>query len=328
MISWMIFITGGTGFIGSRVVEELSKKGRKLYFLTRKSSPLTNGNVFPIFARLDEKEKYSKYLKNSKVLLHIAGCAKAFAVPLSEFYYTNYLSTKTLINEALKNGVKKVIHISTCMVFGPSDEELCEDDFKERKNFLTPYEESKYLAEVYLRNLQKNGAPIIILYPTRVFGEGKLTQGNSLTKLIYLFMKYKILPAIDNPDYYGNYVYINDVVNIVLKAVDEISPPANFLVGGYNLTLRQLFEALSKVLKCSGKIIVIRKEIALLIARFCEALHTNLGIPAPISRGWVKTFSTNWLFSNKKVKSVLNYTFTPLEEALERTIKWLNKIEK
>lgn len=321
----MIFLTGGTGFIGSKIVEELSKKDEKMFLLTRHEINLPYPNITPVIAKLMEIEKYKEYLKNSKVLIHIAGCARAFSKNKGEFYETNYLATKLLIEEALKYNLKKIIYFSTCMVFGPSSSELCEEDFRERNNFFTDYERSKYLAEIYVRRKIKEGAPIIVLYPTRVFGPGKLTQGNSLTKLIYFFMRHNCFPVIENVDYIGNYVYIYDVVEILLKSIYTLDPPQMLLVGGYNLTFKQFFETLNETLGANGKIFVIRKKIALLIAKIFEIMEIEANIPALISRGWIQTFTSNWSFSNKKIKNILNYSFTPFDVALKNTIKWLEK---
>lgn len=319
----MIFLTGGTGFIGSKVLEKLSKNNEQVCILTRQKINPLNTNTIITNANLTKSQQFSEYIKKSDVLVHIAGCAKAFSKDKNEFYNINYLATKILIDEALKYNLKKIIYISTCMVFGPSDTELCENNFKNRDNFLTDYEKSKYLAEIYVRKKIKEGAPIIILYPTRVFGPGRLTQGNSLTKLILYFVKSKIFPVIESSKYYGNYVYIDDVVNLILKAIYEIKPPETLLVAGYNLNFQQFFQTLNNLLSYNGKVITIKKIFAMQLARFFENLEIETGIPAPISRGWIQTFATNWLYSNEKVKNLLHYEFVLFETALRNTLKWL-----
>ncbi len=319
----MIFLTGGTGFIGSKVLEKLSENNEQVCVLTRqKINPLAP-NITIINSKLTEPERFSRYLQQSDTLVHIAGCAKAFSSDKSEFYDTNFLGTKMLIEEALRCEIKKITYISTCMVFGPSNTELCENDFKERNNFLTDYEKSKYMAEIYVRKKIKQGAPIIVLYPTRVFGPGKLTQGNSVTKLILFFIKSGIFPVIENPKYYGNYVYVDDVVNLILRSIYKIKPPETLLLAGYNLNFQQFFQTLNNLLGCNGKIITIKKLLAMKLARFLENMEIETGIPAPISRGWVETFTINWLYSNKKVKTLLNYNFENFETALKNTINHL-----
>lgn len=321
----MIFLTGGTGFIGSRLLGELLRRNEKIYFLARRKVDLQNYNIIPITADVTEVEIFSKYLQQSDILIHLAACAKAFSKDRNEFYRTNYVATKILVEEALRVGVKKIIYISTCMVFGPSSKGLKEDDFQERDNFFTDYEKSKYLAEVYIRKKIKEGAPIIVLYPTRVFGPGKLTQGNSLTKLIYFFMKFHRFPVIESHRYRGNYVYIGDVVNIILRAAYEIRAPQTLLVGGYNLSFFDFFRLLNGFLGYNGKLFVIRKTLAMRIARFFENLGVEWGIPVPISRDWVQTFATDWLFLNDKVKSLLNYKFVSFQSAIQETVKWLKE---
>ncbi len=318
----MIFITGASGFVGSNVLNALLQKNEKICILSRRI--INSSNNFEIVnTDLSDVENYKEQLKKTHTLIHIAGCAKAFSQDISEFYTTNFLATKKLILQALKCNVKKIIYISTCMIFGPSNTELSEDDFKIRNNFLNDYEKSKYLAEKFVRSKIKEGAPIIILYPTRIFGPGKLTQGNSLTKLILFFIKSKIFPVIESPSYIGNYVYIDDVVNLIVKAVYEINPPQTLLVAGYNLSFQQFFQILNNITGHDGRIITIKKTFALQLARFFENIEQETSIPALISRGWVQTFTTNWLFSNIKVQRMLSYSFFPFNIALEKTINWL-----
>ncbi|MFN7181265.1 MAG: NAD-dependent epimerase/dehydratase family protein [Planctomycetota bacterium] len=318
----MIFITGATGFIGSKVVEYLLNQNEEICILSRRKLNF-NDRLKIVYADITDIEQYKTQLKHAQILVHIAGCAKAFSEDISEFYKVNFLATKNLINRALEYGIKKIIYLSTCMIFGPSNRELSEDDFKERNIFFTDYEKSKYLAEKFVRKKIKQGAPIIILYPTRVFGPGKLTQGNSLTKLILFFSRFKYLPVIENPFYKGNYVYIDDVVKIIVKAIYCVNPPNTFLVGGYNLSFYEFVQGLNKVYNTDGKILIIKKKIACLLSKIFEQLEVEMGVPALISRGWVNTFATHWLFTNKKVKNFLNYEFVKFETALKNTKQWL-----
>jgi len=89
-------------------------------------------------------------------------------------------------------GVEKVVVTSSCVTFGPSlpGQSLTEDSSNFHP-FLTAYERSRYQMEHVVTAYVNQGLSVIVVNPTRVFGPGLLTEGNSVTKMIQLYLRGK-----------------------------------------------------------------------------------------------------------------------------------------
>ncbi|HEM48680.1 MAG TPA: NAD-dependent epimerase/dehydratase family protein, partial [Caldithrix sp.] len=118
-----VFITGATGFIGSFLVEALTKKGYQVKCLVRNSSKLnwiSDLNVKCHFGNLNDPESLSKGLYDADYIYHLAGVTKSLKD--ENYISANVRGTKNLIDAVLATNkkLKRLIHISSLAAIGPS----------------------------------------------------------------------------------------------------------------------------------------------------------------------------------------------------------------
>ncbi|MBU4501855.1 MAG: SDR family NAD(P)-dependent oxidoreductase, partial [Nanoarchaeota archaeon] len=128
MIKPRIFITGGTGFIGSHLVDKLVEEGYPLTVFSRESSSIRfieshikKGKVRLIRGDIENKEEITKAMKDCEILMHNAAMVGDWG-KFEDFYKANVKGTENILEAARKNKIKKIIFTSSNAVLG---EENC-----------------------------------------------------------------------------------------------------------------------------------------------------------------------------------------------------------
>jgi len=302
-------VTGGAGFIGSHVTDEILKLGIKVIVL----DDLTGGsvkNVNPaakfIKGSIVNQRLIKKIFRENKIdyIYHLAAYA---AEGLSHFikhfnYENNLIGSVNLINAAVNNRVKCFIFTSSIAVYGKNQLPMTEDLVPQPED---SYGIAKFCVEKELQSTkQMFGLDYIIFRPHNVYGE-RQNIGDKYRNVIGIFMNQimsgKALSIFGDGKQTRAFTYISDVAPIIAKspfvkkAVNEI-----FNIGAEKkYTVNQLAKLVTKTMTAKSKI-----------------LH----FPA---RNEVKHAYSE----NSKVKKVFKYTpACSIEEGLTRMAKWALKI--
>src|SRR5690625_1498532 len=115
-----VFVTGGTGFIGSHLVDQLINHPdyNKIYCLVRNQEKWIEGKDFvKVSGDLHSIRPIADALANTDIVFHLAAIVKAPTE--KEFFHANVEATENLIRLAKKNGVKKIVLLSSLVSAGP-----------------------------------------------------------------------------------------------------------------------------------------------------------------------------------------------------------------
>lgn len=322
-----IFITGSTGFIGVQLANKLAESGQTVHALYRTDKnkkmlkhpniKLFNGDIMNIDSLLNA-------MNGCEYVYHVAAYTKIWSRNENIVYDLNVNGTKNVLDTALKTGVKKLIFTSTAGIFGPSITEKITENSKRKVDYFLEYERSKAKAEELIKTYSKNNIEIIIVNPTRVYGPGLLNKSNSVTIMMraYILGKWHFIPG--NGKSIGNYVFIDDVINGHILAMEYGKDGEKYLLGGTDLSYLELFSILKKI---SGK-----RYFMLKIPFFLISLtaHTQLfftkifNITPSITPSLIKKFSYSWEVSSQKAIKELGYSITPFEKGATQTLHWFN----
>ncbi len=188
---------------------------------------------------------------------------------------------------------------------------------------MTDYETTKQECEHLCFEFCNKGLDVVIVNPPRVFGPGFLSKSNSVTLLIKKYIKgtWRIIPGTGKQ--IGNYAYIGDVVNGHILAMENGTPGEKYILGGTNISYNDFFELLAEVSGKKYKLFHLPFPIMLRVSKFELFMAETFGKPPLITPPWIKRYLQNRLLSSQKAVNELNYTITPLDEAIAKTIKWL-----
>lgn len=316
------FITGGTGFVGSHLIDLLIEKGFDIVTLKRPSSNLRwldGKKVKFIEGDLFSRNVIKEAVESTDYVFHIAGVVKSKTA--EGFEKNNYIATKNLleiVNEVNKN-LKKFVYISSQAVCGPSpDAEPIDEEYTPRP--ITTYGKTKLKAENEVLKYSKN-MPVTIIRPPAVFGER-----DSEIFVYFKTINMGLNTVIGFDEKLISLVYIKDLVKgIYLSAINN-NADGNIFFICYDrpfswkeigdLTARLMNKRTLKI-KIPHFIVYTAGAAAQFFSLFSKNAATlNLEKCKDITRKY-------WICSNKKAKELLGFsTDYTIEEAFRNTICW------
>lgn len=240
-----VLVTGGTGFIGGRLVEKLVLEHHaQVRVLVRNFSKASRIARFPIEmipGDITDEDVLKQAMQGCHLVFH---CAYDFAGDARHRRAVSAKGTQNVAEAALEANVARVVHVSTVSVYGTPDGDLDEDCHKAKTGDI--YADTKLEAEtLMLRYRQDNNLPVAIVQPTIVYGP---------------FSKPWTLGIVDQlkrgpvalPDDSGlcNAVYVDDVVHgMILAAVKNEAIGESFLLSANEpVTWHQFFAAYERIL--------------------------------------------------------------------------------
>lgn len=234
------FISGGSGFIGSHLIDHLLKKSWRIRALVHKSRIHQEEKIEVIRGDISDFESLRNGLKGTDVLFHLAAALGSSLISEKEFYRINTDGTETILEAAREAVVKKIIHFSSAGVLGivKSNEIAAEDYLLNPRNI---YDRSKLEGEKVALRFAREGMNLVVIRPGWVYGPGD----RRTFKLIKAIQKRRfILPTkgkiLQTP------VYIQDLIKgILLSAERGRKGEIYHLAGREVLTVREIVETIA-----------------------------------------------------------------------------------
>lgn len=321
-----IFVTGATGYIGAHLIKRLSALGHTVHTLIR-SSELSKNISYPniLFFKGDllDVESIEVAMKGCDLVYHLAGYAKVWAKEAKTYFDVNVIGTKNVLDIAGNLSIKKIVVTSTSGVFGASlyGKTITENHSRDM-DFFNEYESSKALAELKIKDYVIDGLDVVIVSPTRVYGPYLFGKPESVTLLIekYVAGNWRYIPG--NGTIIGNYIFIDDVVQGHILAMEKGKKGHTYILGADNIDYNDFFNRLSKI---SGiKRQMIHLPIGLQIAfSYLQWMKTWFGKEPLITPKWIAKGKYDWRVSAQKAKDELGLNPISLDEGLKKTVEWI-----
>lgn len=249
-----IGITGANGFIGNHLIRDAIARGhRPLAFLQRGSSPRPlhdlAGAYDAVPGDLLDRGSLDGFLSRCDVVFHLAGLNQYWAKDPSQFSRVNHEGVRNLVDGCLRHRVEKLVHVSSCITLGASDQPLPRNEESDYNLSMLrfPYGESKKAGEDEVRSAAlRKGLPAVIVNPASAIGEmdyGPTPIGKPILDIIQ--GKWPVYVAGG-----ACFVDVRDVVRGLWLALERGKTGARYLLAGENLSNR---EFMSRVATCAGR---------------------------------------------------------------------------
>jgi nucleoside-diphosphate-sugar epimerase len=304
-----VLLTGATGFIGRRLVRNLSKKRHKIRCLVRdtgKAEDLKRMGVELWTGDVTDKKTLKGITEDIDVVFHLAavGDINATANRYFEKYRTvNVKGTRNLLEECTIHKIKKFVHFSSVAAMGNLKKEgpIDEGDKCEPK---TPYEVSKYESErVCLSFWKSHKVPVIILRPTMVYGKGERKEANKIEKSVRL----GLVPIMGNGENLISMVNVDDVVRAAILASKKGKPGEAYIINGEQYTWNDLVGMIAKKMGIRATKLHIPIYMSILPVAFVEKTSNLLGIVPPFTSERLESLSAIRSYDISKARRHLGF---------------------
>ena len=310
-------LTGATGFIGAHLARALVERGDDLRITLREGSDTREIDDLDVErAKCDMLQTRSvrRVMKGVDKVFHAAGMTSVRPSDAARLFEVNVGGARTVLGEALRAGVERVIYTSSAAALGPAERGGTAD---ERQLFTAghlgiPYVNSVHEAEAEAFRLAAQGLPLVCVNPTVAFGPGDVHVTS--TRLVRSFLLGRV-PAYADGGF--NVVDVRDVAAGHLLADEKGEAAERYILGGRNFTFDRLFADLGRLSGVDPPLKVPRP----LAAATAGVLRIGPGLTT-LTPAEVLAASQFWTYRSTKAKRELGWKARPHEETLEATVAW------
>ncbi len=322
-----ILVTGATGFLGSHVARLLLANGADLRLLIRPTSDLRNINSLKadrVVGDLRDATSLKKAMVGCDFVFHVAADYRLWTknkADAQQMYRSNVEGTRSLIQAATDAGVRRVVYTSSVATMGFQSDGSTVDESSpvSLAGMIGHYKRSKFMAEQVALEAGRSGANVVVVNPSTPVGEQDL-KPTPTGRIILDFLRRKF-PA-----------YVDTGLNLVdatvcaeghLAALEKGRSGERYILGGENLTLKQILQKLSAITGIPAPTVKLPYAVALgfsvldtTFTGYVLRREPRATIDA-VRMGRKKMF-----VSSAKAEKELGWKIVPVDGALRRAAEW------
>jgi dihydroflavonol-4-reductase len=324
IIKMKAFVTGATGFVGSHVAQLLATEGADLRLLVRSTSRTENIadlKADRVIGDLRDPGSLKKAMQDCDFVFHVAADYRLWVRDPKEMYQCNVEGTRAIIQAAQETGAKRVIYTSSVatMGFTTAGHVADENSPVTLEAMVGPYKRSKFMAEQIALEAGRNGANVVVVNPTTPVGERDI-KPTPTGRIIVDFLKRKFPAYVDTG---LNVADVKEVARGHLLAMEKAVPGQRYILGGENITLKQILDKLSALTGLPSPRMKVPHAVALGFAAF-DQFFTGvvLGKEPRATMDAVRMGRKKMFASSAKAERELGYKAVPVDDALLRAINW------
>lgn len=316
-----VLVTGGTGFLGAYILQELVQKGYSVRAIRRsQQTPFyippnilsqvewINGDVLDVVSLMDA-------IQDVDAVIHSAGKVSFAPRDKAAMYKINWEGTANVVNAAIEANVKRFVHISSVAAIGrnASGETVTEGKKWEASKLSTPYAISKYHAEMEVWRGAAEGLNAVVVNPSTILGYGDWHNSScAIFKSVYNEFPWYTTGI-------NGFVGVEDVAKAAVLIMENEISGERFIISNDNWTFQQM---LNTIADGFGKKRPHKEATRLLGAmawRLEKVKSAFSGKKPLLTRHSAKVARSKTYFDNSKFLQTLpQFSFTPLKQCIER----------
>jgi dihydroflavonol-4-reductase len=319
-----IFLTGATGFVGHHVAKALAEQGADLRLLVRKSSRLSNLEGIAgetVVGDLAQPDSYGPAIKGCDAIMHVAADYRLWIRDPDAMYRANVDGTRDLLKLARDARVRRFVYTSSVatMAFRTDGIVVNEDTPVTIDDMVGHYKRSKFLAEQQAIAAAQDGQQVIILNPTTPIGPHD-SKPTPTGRIFVDFLNRKFPAYVDTG---LNLVDVSEIARTHVAALNVGKPGRRYILGGENLTLKQILDKMSAITGIPSPKTEIPFAIAATYAFFEEWITGRIRGKEPratleeVRMGRKKMFA-----SSARAQQELGFRIVPVYPAMRAAIDW------
>jgi dihydroflavonol-4-reductase len=302
-------VTGATGFIGSAVTRALLGAGWLVTALVEPGADAGGLDGFEV-ERVEGDVRSAADLRRAisgcTSVFHVAALYRFWARDPQLFYDVNVEGTRQVLAAAGIAAVQRVVYTSTVgtigLAAGPSGRPAIETDYPDLRHLFGSYKRSKYVAEHEVLRAAAEGLPVSLVHPTMPFGPGDRTPTPS-GRLVVDYLNGRVPGYVDTV---LNVVHVDDVARGHLLAHDRGAAGRSYILGGENLSLRQILAELASITGLPSPRLRVPHAMALTAAVLSDTVEGRLlRRPPHIPLEAARMSTTRMAFDDSRARAAL-----------------------
>ncbi len=323
-----VFITGATGFLGSHVARVLAAQGADLRLLVRPSSDLRNiadlhGDR--VVGDLREPASMEKAVAGCDSIFHVAADYRLWVRDPQEMYRSNVEGTRSLLEAARKQKVRRVVYTSSVATMGfpansGSNGHLADESSPVKiDDMIGHYKRSKFMAEQVAVDAARSGVDVVIVNPTTPIGERDI-KPTPTGRIVVDFLKRKFPAYVETG---LNLVDATECARGHVQALEKGRTGERYILGGENLTLKQILDRLAAITNLPSPTVKLPYFFALAAGVVDEMVTGRLRGREPRATIDAVRMGRKMMFvSSGKAERELGWQSIPVDGALRRSVEW------
>jgi nucleoside-diphosphate-sugar epimerase len=319
------FVTGATGFIGGKLAERLRTRGDDVVALVRspsKADRLRQLECELVAGDLGDEDAIRAGVAGCDAAFHVGAVYKV-GIRESEhhaMYDANVEGTKRVLDAATRAGTARIVYVSTNGINGNTHGKVVDETYQRPpEEFLSYYEETKYLAHQEAKARIERGAPILIAQPGGVYGPGDTSQmGIFVDQVRKGRMPVKVFPETG-----FNFVYVDDLIDGILLVHDKGRIGETYILGGEIATVDRLIEVVARLSGRRPPRFTLPPVVARMAIPFGPVIGPMFKLPPNFREGFRSAQGVTYWATHDKAMRELGYAPRDLETGLRQTLEAL-----
>jgi dihydroflavonol-4-reductase len=320
----LAFVTGATGFLGSHVARVLADNGADMRLLVRSSSNPRNIDGLRAdraLGDLRDPASLEKAMAGCDVVFHVAADYRLWVRDPNEMYRSNVEGTRAILEAARKNGVRRLVYTSSVATIGftrngyPANE----DSPVSLADMIGHYKRSKFMAEQLALEAGRSGLQVVVVNPTTPVGDQDV-KPTPTGRIVIDFLKRKFPAYVETG---LNLVDVRECARGHVTALEKGKSGERYILGGENLTLKQILDKLAKITGLPSPILKLPYIFAYAAGIADEIVTGRLrGREPRATIDTVRMGAKKMFASSDKAERDLGWKIVPVESALRRAAEW------
>src|ERR1039458_1593125 len=325
----LAFVTGATGFLGSHVARVLAEQGAELRLLVRPTSDLRNVDGLDadrFVGDLRDAASIEKALSGCDVVFHVAADYRLWVRDPDEMYRSNVEGTRSLLEAARKQGVRRIVYTSSVATMGftsgfTSNHGHVADEESPVgiEDMIGHYKRSKFMAEQVAVEAARSGVDVVVVNPTTPIGERDI-KPTPTGRIVVDFLKRKFPAYVETG---LNLVDATECARGHVQALEKGRSGERYILGGENLTLKQILDRLATITGLKSPTVKLPYAFAFATGVLDEMVTGRLlGREPRVTIDAVRMGRKMMFVSSAKAERELGWRTVPVEGALRRSVEW------
>ena len=326
-----IGITGANGFIGAHLLRSAvarstgAKVDLPVAFLQR-GSPMApihdlDGQYEKVEGDLLDRSSLDRFVSRCDAVFHLAGFNRYWALDSAIFHQTNCVGARNMAEACLQKGIRKLVHVSSCITLGASDTPIprTEESSYNLSDLRFLYGETKKAGEDEMKRWAAKGLPVVIVNPASAIGEqdhGPTPIGKPIRDIARGMWPVYVAGG-------ACFIDVHDVVRGLWLALERGRTGEQYLLAGENLSNKQFMSAVAESAGVAQPRVRVPTLLLGAVGHVAEWLADRVTRKhPPLTAGMSGLIGKFLYFDGLKAETELGFKAGPCASAIERSVRW------